>query len=189
VARVFGEFRRPLKPFVGTKQKPKEHGAGILRNASIKVIGQQPGDVSPLIEHLSLNEVALNEISASPRRAWAEVPKCCSCWARNRRQLRRSVWCRRRSMIGWRPRIRENARTHPASRRLAGSVFRTDNVSAIDFLPRGQPGCEFAFQRPEAGGNDFVAAEVTIAVICRALAGALLICVSSDAQETPPQAH
>mgnify|MGYP004702866427 FL=1 len=27
-----------------------------------KVIGQQPGDVAPLIDHLGLNEVALNEI-------------------------------------------------------------------------------------------------------------------------------
>ena len=28
----------------------------------MKVIGQQPGDVAPLVDHLALNEVALNEI-------------------------------------------------------------------------------------------------------------------------------
>jgi hypothetical protein len=59
-----------LEDFVGTKQRPKEHGAGILRNTSVKVIGQQPGDVSPLVEHLALNEVALSEIKrfAAPRK-------------------------------------------------------------------------------------------------------------------------
>jgi type IV secretory pathway VirB4 component len=59
-----------LEDFVGTKQKPKEHGAGILRNASVKVIGQQPGDVNPLVEHLALNEVALAEIKrfSAPRK-------------------------------------------------------------------------------------------------------------------------
>jgi hypothetical protein len=59
-----------LEDFVGTKQRPKEHGAGILRNASVKVIGQQPGDVSPLVEHLGLNEVALTEIKrfATPQK-------------------------------------------------------------------------------------------------------------------------
>jgi hypothetical protein len=51
-----------LEDFVGTKQRPKEHGAGILRNTSVKVIGQQPGDVNPLVDHLALNEVALSEI-------------------------------------------------------------------------------------------------------------------------------
>jgi len=42
-ASVWG-ISQTLEDFVGTKQKPKEHGAGILRNASVKVIGQQPGD-------------------------------------------------------------------------------------------------------------------------------------------------
>ncbi len=60
-ASVWG-ISQTLEDFVGTKQKPKEHGAGILRNASVKVIGQQPGDVAPLVDHLGLNEVALNEI-------------------------------------------------------------------------------------------------------------------------------
>ncbi len=59
-----GRFRR---------HKAKAEGArwpGILRNASVKVIGQQPGDVSPLVEHLALNEVALTEIKrfATPQK-------------------------------------------------------------------------------------------------------------------------
>jgi type IV secretory pathway VirB4 component len=68
-ASVWG-ISQTLEDFVGTKQRPKEHGAGILRNTSVKVIGQQPGDVTPLIDHLSLNEVALGEIKrfSSPRK-------------------------------------------------------------------------------------------------------------------------
>jgi len=68
-ASVWG-ISQTLEDFVGTKQKPKEHGAGILRNTSVKVIGQQPGDVGPLIDHLGLNEVALNEIKrfSAPRK-------------------------------------------------------------------------------------------------------------------------
>jgi type IV secretory pathway VirB4 component len=68
-ASVWG-ISQTLEDFVGTKQRPKEHGAGILRNASVKVIGQQPGDVSPLVEHLALNEVALSEIKrfSAPRK-------------------------------------------------------------------------------------------------------------------------
>jgi len=59
-----------LEDFVGTKQRPKDHGPGILRNASVKVIGQQPGDVSSLVEHLALGEVALSEIKrfSAPRK-------------------------------------------------------------------------------------------------------------------------
>lgn len=68
-ASVWG-ISQTIEDFVGTKQRPKEHGAGILRNTSVKVIGQQPGDVTPLVEHLSLNEVALGEIKrfSSPRK-------------------------------------------------------------------------------------------------------------------------
>lgn len=68
-ASVWG-ISQTLEDFVGTKQRPKEHGAGILRNASVKVIGQQPGDVTPLVEHLGLNSVALSEIKrfSSPRK-------------------------------------------------------------------------------------------------------------------------
>ena len=68
-ASVWG-ISQTLEDFVGTTQRPKEHGAGILRNTSVKIIGQQPGDVSPLVDHLGLNRVALNEIKrfAAPRK-------------------------------------------------------------------------------------------------------------------------
>jgi hypothetical protein len=68
-ASVWG-ISQTLEDFVGTTQRPKEHGAGILRNSSVKIIGQQPGDVAPLVDHLGLNAVALNEIKrfAAPRK-------------------------------------------------------------------------------------------------------------------------
>lgn len=51
-----------VEDFVGTEFQPREHGPGILKNANTKIIGQQPGDVSPLVNHLFLNPVALNEV-------------------------------------------------------------------------------------------------------------------------------
>ncbi len=48
--------------FVGSPSDPIAHGAGILKNCSTKIIGQQPGDTSALREHLHLNETALNQI-------------------------------------------------------------------------------------------------------------------------------
>jgi hypothetical protein len=51
-----------VEDFVGTEFQPREHGPGILKNANIKIIGQQPGDVTPLVNHLFLNPVALNEV-------------------------------------------------------------------------------------------------------------------------------
>ncbi len=51
-----------VEDFVGTETQPREHGPGILKNATTKIVGQQPGDVTPLATHLSLNPVALNEI-------------------------------------------------------------------------------------------------------------------------------
>jgi hypothetical protein len=33
-----------------------------LKNATTKIVGQQPGDVAPLVNHLFLNPVAINEI-------------------------------------------------------------------------------------------------------------------------------
>jgi type IV secretory pathway VirB4 component len=51
-----------VEDFVGTEFQPREHGPGILKNSSTKIIGQQPGDVSPLLNHLFLNPVALNEV-------------------------------------------------------------------------------------------------------------------------------
>ena len=59
-----------VEDFVGTEFQPREHGPGILKNASTKIIGQQPGDMTPLVNHLFLNPVALNEIKrfSSPRK-------------------------------------------------------------------------------------------------------------------------
>jgi type IV secretory pathway VirB4 component len=51
-----------VEDFVGTELQPREHGPGILKNATTKIVGQQPGDVTPLVNHLALNPVALNEI-------------------------------------------------------------------------------------------------------------------------------
>jgi hypothetical protein len=51
-----------VEDFVGTELQPREHGPGILKNASTKIIGQQPGDASALVNHLFLNPVALNEV-------------------------------------------------------------------------------------------------------------------------------
>ena len=65
-----------VEDFVGTELQPREHGPGILKNATTKIVGQQPGDVGPLATHLSLNAVALNEIKLfnAPRKGqYAEV--------------------------------------------------------------------------------------------------------------------
>jgi hypothetical protein len=59
-----------LEDFVGTETQPRPHGPGIIRNVSTKIIGRQPGDVTPLATHLALNQVALNEIKrlSAPRK-------------------------------------------------------------------------------------------------------------------------
>ena len=59
-----------LEDFVGTDTQPRIHGPGIVRNVSTKIIGRQPGDVSPLATHLALNQVALDEIKhfGAPRK-------------------------------------------------------------------------------------------------------------------------
>jgi hypothetical protein len=46
------------------------HGAGIVKNSTTKIIGQQRGDLATLANHLYLNEVVLNEIKglAPPRK-------------------------------------------------------------------------------------------------------------------------
>ncbi len=51
-----------VEDYVGTKEKPRLHGTGILKNASTKIIGQQPGDTTPLYEHLRLNDTAIGQI-------------------------------------------------------------------------------------------------------------------------------
>src|SRR4051794_15382425 len=55
--------RPPFEP-VGTTDRPNEHGAGIVKNATTKIIGKQPGDMTALREHVHLNETALNQIKA-----------------------------------------------------------------------------------------------------------------------------
>jgi hypothetical protein len=59
-----------LEDFVGTDTQPRVHGPGIVRNVSTKIIGRQPGDVTPLATHLALNQAALNEIKhlSAPRK-------------------------------------------------------------------------------------------------------------------------
>jgi hypothetical protein len=51
-----------VEDFVGSPSDPIAHGAGILKNCSTKIIGQQPGDSSVMREHLHLNETAINQI-------------------------------------------------------------------------------------------------------------------------------
>lgn len=58
---VWGISQTP-EDFVGTEDKPREHGPGILKNATTKIIGQQPGDTSALVKHLSLNPTAVREV-------------------------------------------------------------------------------------------------------------------------------
>ena len=59
-----------VEDFVGTESQPRPHGPGILKNASTKIIGQQPGDVSALVNHLSLNPVAVGQVKefGAPRK-------------------------------------------------------------------------------------------------------------------------
>jgi type IV secretory pathway VirB4 component len=68
-ASVWG-ISQTVEDFVGTEFQPREHGPGILKNATTKIIGQQPGDVAALVSHLHLNPVAVNEIKGfgAPRK-------------------------------------------------------------------------------------------------------------------------
>jgi hypothetical protein len=60
-ASVWG-ISQTAEDFVGTQSSPRIHGAGIVKNSTTKIIGQQPGDMTALREHLHLNETALNQI-------------------------------------------------------------------------------------------------------------------------------
>ena len=60
-ASIWGISQTP-EDFVGTPDKPNEHGAGIIKNSTTKIVGKQPGDMTALREHLHLNETALNQI-------------------------------------------------------------------------------------------------------------------------------
>jgi len=46
------------------------HGAGIVKNSSTKIVGQQPGDMTALREHLHLNDTALHQVKhfSAPRK-------------------------------------------------------------------------------------------------------------------------
>jgi TraG P-loop domain len=59
-----------VEDFVGMESQPRLHGPGILKNASTKIIGQQPGDVSALVNHLYLNPVAVGQVKelGAPRK-------------------------------------------------------------------------------------------------------------------------
>jgi type IV secretory pathway VirB4 component len=59
-----------VEDFVGTESNPRAHGPGILKNASTKIVGQQPGDVTPLVNHLNLNPAAIHEVKGfgAPRK-------------------------------------------------------------------------------------------------------------------------
>jgi type IV secretory pathway VirB4 component len=59
-----------VEDFVGTESQPRLHGPGILKNATTKIIGQQPGDVSALVNHLYLNPVAVGQVKefGAPRK-------------------------------------------------------------------------------------------------------------------------
>ena len=59
-----------VEDFVGTESQPRVHGPGILKNATTKIVGQQPGDTVPLAKHLFLNRPAINEVKefSAPRK-------------------------------------------------------------------------------------------------------------------------
>ena len=60
---VWGISQTP-EDFVGTRDKPNPFGAGIVKNATTKIIGKQPGDMSTHREYMNLNETAINQIKA-----------------------------------------------------------------------------------------------------------------------------
>jgi type IV secretory pathway VirB4 component len=68
-ASVWG-ISQTAEDFVGSESKPRAHGAGIVKNSTTKIVGQQPGDMTALREHLHLNETALNQIKqfSAPRK-------------------------------------------------------------------------------------------------------------------------
>jgi hypothetical protein len=68
-ASVWG-ISQTAEDFVGSESKPRVHGAGIVKNSSTKIVGQQPGDMTALRDHLHLNETALHQIKhfSAPRK-------------------------------------------------------------------------------------------------------------------------
>ena len=59
-----------LEDFVGTATEPRPHGAGIIKNAHMKLIGSQSGDLSVLEKQIFLNPVAIDAIKrlGSPKK-------------------------------------------------------------------------------------------------------------------------
>jgi len=59
-----------VEDYVGTKDKPRVHGPGIVKNSSIKIIGRQPGDTTPLIDHMHLSGTSVHAIKqfSGPRK-------------------------------------------------------------------------------------------------------------------------
>src|SRR5579862_8816786 len=68
-ASVWG-ISQTAEDFVGTEANPRVHGAGIVKNSSTKIVGQQPGDMTALREHLHLNATALHQVKhfSAPRK-------------------------------------------------------------------------------------------------------------------------
>ena len=68
-ASVWG-ISQTAEDFVGSQSKPRVHGAGIVKNSNTKIVGQQPGDMTALREHLHLNPTALHQIKhfSAPRK-------------------------------------------------------------------------------------------------------------------------
>ncbi len=60
-ASIWG-ISQTAEDYVGTETSPRAHGPGIVKNSTIKIIGQQPGDMRALRDHLHLNETAPNQI-------------------------------------------------------------------------------------------------------------------------------
>lgn len=60
-ASVWG-ISQTAEDFAGVEGGPRVHGAGIVKNTTTKIIGQQPGDISALRVHLHLNETALYQV-------------------------------------------------------------------------------------------------------------------------------
>ena len=59
---MFGASARRQRILSEPRSNPRVHGAGIVKNSTTKIIGQQPGDMTALREHFHLNETALNQI-------------------------------------------------------------------------------------------------------------------------------
>ena len=68
-ASVWG-ISQTAEDFVGSESKPRVHGAGIVKNSNTKIVGQQPGDMTALREHLHLNATALHQVKhfSAPRK-------------------------------------------------------------------------------------------------------------------------